>query len=112
MLDRHYAPRARIELFDDASRETAARSAAEQTARGEIVGGLLLAPFYVPLAHVVHMPNEPAAYARALYHALHTLDAQGCGVVFVEAPPEAAAWAGVRDRLSRAAQPAGPNAKR
>jgi len=112
MLDRHYAPRARVELFDDASRETAARSAAEHAARGETVGALLLAPLDAPLAHAVRMPNDPAAYARALYHALHTLDAQGCRVVFVEAPPEAAPWAGVRDRLSRAARPITPNEKR
>ncbi|HEX6815897.1 MAG TPA: L-threonylcarbamoyladenylate synthase [Gemmatimonadaceae bacterium] len=109
MLDRHYAPRARIELFDDASRRAAARSAATYTARGETVGALLLAPLGEAVTHPMHMPNDPAAYARALYDALHTLDASGCQVVLVEAPPETAAWAGVRDRLSRAAQPVTPN---
>ena len=112
MLDRHYAPRARIELFDDASRATAAREAAAHRDRGEIVGALLLAPLDAPLTHAMRMPNDPAAYARALYHALHTLDAAGCEVVFVETPPGGAAWAGVRDRLSRAAQPATPNEDR
>ena len=112
MLDRHYAPRARIELFDDASRAEAARSAAAYTGRGVVVGALLLAPLDAPMPHAMHMPNDPAAYARALYDALHTLDAAGCQVVLVEAPPEAAAWAGVRDRLMRAAQPAMPNETR
>lgn len=112
MLDRHYAPRARIELFDDASRPAAARSAATYTARGETVGALLLAPLGEAVTHPMHMPNDPAAYARALYDALHALDAAGCQVVLVEAPPETAAWAGVRDRLTRAAQPVTPNGTR
>ena len=112
MLDRHYAPRAHIELFDAASRATAAREAAAHRDRGEIVGALLLAPLDAPLTHAMHMPNDPAAYARALYHALHTLDAAGCEVVLVETPPAGAAWAGVRDRLTRAAQPATPNRDR
>jgi len=33
-------------------------------------------------------------------------------VVLVEMPPQAPAWAGVRDRLARAAQPATPNDSR
>jgi len=112
MLDRHYAPRARLELFDDASRAAAAHSAATYTARGETVGALLIAPMDAPVTHAMHMPNDPAAYARALYEALHSLDAAGCQVVLVEMPPQAPAWAGVRDRLARAAQPATPNDSR
>jgi len=105
MLDRHYAPRARLEVFSVGSR--AAALAAAYAARGSTVGALLLAPLDGSAAKTVQMPNDPAAYARALYHALHTLDAAGCDVILVEAPPEGAAWAGVRDRLSRAARPAG-----
>ena len=112
MLERHYAPRARIELFDDASRASAVRAAEEYTSRGLTVGALLLAPLGAPVTHAVQMPNEPAAYARALYDALHRLDAAGCRVVLVEAPPETAVWVGVRDRLTRAAQPAAPNETR
>ena len=104
MLDRHYAPRARLEVFSGGSR--AASLIAAHAARGSTVGALVLAPLDDSAARTVQMPNDPAAYARALYHALHTLDAAGCDVILVEAPPEGAAWAGVRDRLSRAAQPA------
>lgn len=107
MLDRHYAPQARLQLFDDRSRAQAARSAAEQAAAGVIVGALLQSPFDAPVRHALEMPNDPAGYARTLYHALHTLDAAACDVVFVEAVPDSPAWAGVRDRLIRAARPAG-----
>jgi L-threonylcarbamoyladenylate synthase len=49
------------------------------------------------------MPAEPAAYAAALYAALHRLDAQGLDWIAVERPPGAPEWAGVIDRLTRAA---------
>ncbi len=49
------------------------------------------------------MPGEPAAYAAALYETLHRLDAQGLDWIAVEPPPDTPAWAGVLDRLRRAA---------
>jgi L-threonylcarbamoyladenylate synthase len=49
------------------------------------------------------MPSDPAEYAAALYETLHQLDAQGVGEIAVECPPETAEWAGVLDRLRRAA---------
>jgi L-threonylcarbamoyladenylate synthase len=50
------------------------------------------------------MPGDPAGYARRLYAALHAVDDAGCAVVLVERPPDGGEWAGVRDRLARAAQ--------
>jgi L-threonylcarbamoyladenylate synthase len=50
------------------------------------------------------MPSEPAAYAAILYAALHRLDAEGLDWIAVERPPDAPAWAGVLDRLTRAAK--------
>ena len=50
----------------------------------------------------IRMPREPQAYAQRLYAALRELDGAGCGVILIEAPPDAARWAAVRDRLSRA----------
>ena len=105
MLDRHYAPRARLQLFDDRSRGGAAHTAAEHAAAGDTVGAMLLTSLDTPVRHALAMPNDPAGYARALYHALHTLDAAGCDLIFVEAVPDTPAWAGVRDRLVRAAHP-------
>jgi L-threonylcarbamoyladenylate synthase len=49
------------------------------------------------------MPAEPAAYAAALYAALHRLDAQGLDWIAVERPPNTPEWTGILDRLTRAA---------
>ena len=103
MVRRHYAPRARLELLEGAARAPAIRAAA---GRAGTTGVLALAPLDGTAARVVLMPNDPAAYARALYHALHTLDAAGCDLVLVDMPPDTPAWTGVRDRLTRAARPA------
>jgi L-threonylcarbamoyladenylate synthase len=50
------------------------------------------------------MPADPLAYAAALYDTLHRLDAQGLDWIYVDPPPDTPDWAGVRDRLRRAAQ--------
>lgn len=105
MLDRHYAPRAELRLFESAAREAAAARAAQATAAGGVVGALLLHPLDAPVQHPLVMPPDPAEYARRLYAALHTLDERGCSLILVEWPPADAAWLGVRDRLQRAAAP-------
>jgi len=50
-----------------------------------------------------NMPEEPGAYAECLYRTLHELDGLGLEWISVEMPPDTAEWAGVRDRLMRAA---------
>jgi L-threonylcarbamoyladenylate synthase len=102
MLDRHYAPRARLRLFE-ADDELERLSAAEAAAGGT-TGALLLRPRRsAAVAHAVAMPNDASAYAALLYATLHRLDAAGCTLVLVERPPSGAAWAGIADRLRRAA---------
>ncbi|MHB1223981.1 MAG: L-threonylcarbamoyladenylate synthase [Gemmatimonadaceae bacterium] len=103
LVARHYAPRARLRLFDASERGDAAAIAERAAAGGESVGALLLAPLAAPVRHVVRMPADPAAYAHALYAALHRLDDDRCDLVLVERVPSGEAWAGVRDRLERAA---------
>jgi L-threonylcarbamoyladenylate synthase len=49
------------------------------------------------------MPADPVAYAAQLYAALHRLDARGPEWIAVERPPDTPEWAGVLDRLTRAA---------
>lgn len=49
------------------------------------------------------MPQDPAAYAEALYRTLHDLDAECLDWIAVEPPPEGPEWAGIHDRLHRAA---------
>jgi L-threonylcarbamoyladenylate synthase len=52
---------------------------------------------------VLQMPLDPLEYAAVLYDTLHRLDAQGFDWIAVEMPPDTPEWAGVRDRLKRAA---------
>jgi L-threonylcarbamoyladenylate synthase len=103
MVRRHYAPRAALLPFDDGGRDRAAAAAAAALARGECVGALLLTAFDADIRHVVRMPADPDGYASRLYAALHELDDRGCDLVLVEQVPAGAEWAGVRDRLERAA---------
>jgi L-threonylcarbamoyladenylate synthase len=51
----------------------------------------------------MRMPADPRGYAALLYGTLHRLDEEGLDWIAVEAPPETPPWAGVRDRLRRAA---------
>lgn len=103
LVGRHYAPRARVQLFDGSDRAGAGALAERAAATGAVVGALLLSPLPAPLDHAVLMPGEAGAYAHALYAALHELDDAGCTLVLVERVPEDEAWAGVRDRLERSA---------
>jgi L-threonylcarbamoyladenylate synthase len=49
------------------------------------------------------MPNEPKDYAERLYRLLHDLDRERYDWIWVELPPDTPEWAGIRDRLLRAA---------
>jgi len=49
------------------------------------------------------MPADPAAYAAALYAALHRLDALRLDWIAVQRPPDTPDWAGIVDRLTHAA---------
>ncbi len=102
MEERHYAPRARLVPFDDATRDAALAEAAAAAARGARVGGVAFSP--LPVAEPRVMPRDAAAYARRLYAELHALDERGCALVLVERVPNTPAWTAVRDRLERAAR--------
>jgi L-threonylcarbamoyladenylate synthase len=108
MMDRHYAPRASVVLYDASDardRARAARHVREETARGGRVGALVRGPDSAPDAsRVVVLPGTPDGYARRLYAALHELDDAGYTLIVVERVPEDEAWAAVRDRLERAAR--------
>jgi L-threonylcarbamoyladenylate synthase len=52
----------------------------------------------------IEMPHDPSAYAAALYETLHQLDREGWDYIAVEPVPATAEWAGIHDRLNRAAR--------
>jgi L-threonylcarbamoyladenylate synthase len=95
-LQRHYAPRtpARLVPTHELDQEIARLGAK-----------VAVLAFSRPDERVdcwLRMPREPQAYAQKLYAALRELDSAQCEMILIEAPPEAPAWAGVRDRLERA----------
>jgi L-threonylcarbamoyladenylate synthase len=49
------------------------------------------------------MPRDAAGYAQRLYAVLHDLDQKGFDWIAIELPPDTPEWAGIRDRLKRAA---------
>lgn len=87
MHPRHYSPRTRLVL--------------ELPGNGR--GAYLWITHPAPSARTVQMPADPARYAAALYATLHRLDDEGFDWIAVEPPPNEPAWAGITDRLKRAA---------
>jgi L-threonylcarbamoyladenylate synthase len=99
MMDKHYAPSARVRLVPAGAM---ASSLASEQRSDRRVGALSFAATDAEVARV--MPPEPGAYARLLYAALHEMDDADCDIVLVERPPETAEWAAILDRLERAAR--------
>ena len=98
-MARHYAPRARVQLF---SHLTDAHFHAVALGAGKKLGVLSLEPTRLSAREIV-LPAEPASYARGLYAALHELDEVGVELILIEEVPAIPAWDAVRDRLKRAA---------
>jgi L-threonylcarbamoyladenylate synthase len=95
-LERHYAPRTPAQLVQ--SYELDAEI-------GKWKDRIAVLAFSRPDERVdfwLRMPKDPAAYAQRLYAALRELDGAACERILIEAPPESAEWAAVRDRLFRA----------
>jgi L-threonylcarbamoyladenylate synthase len=97
-LDAHYAPRTRTELVaGDRLEAVLVRHADRRVALFSFASPV------VPVARHLAAPRDAEAYAHLLYAALRELDAAGCDLILVEAPPQGGAWEGVNDRLRRAA---------
>jgi L-threonylcarbamoyladenylate synthase len=103
LLERHYAPRARLVLCQHSRLEKLEGEAEEAARRGQIVAALTFSPIRVRIHRAVTMPGEPDEYARRLYADLHDMDDAGCDLILVEDVPEGREWDGVRDRIRRAA---------
>jgi L-threonylcarbamoyladenylate synthase len=50
------------------------------------------------------LPDDPAGYAERIYATLHSLDDAGATDIVIENVPDDPAWAGLRDRLTRASR--------
>ena len=98
-LDSHYAPRTPVAMLDGVALPAAL---AQLAALGRRVALIHHSPLAAADAGVC-LPAQADAYAHALYASLRAMDAEGCDLILLEAPPQDAQWTGVNDRLRRAA---------
>lgn len=99
-LESHYAPQARLRLFDAAAMREAL--AAEKMLHTVAVYSRSL-PSAPGSAAFHRMPDTAEAAAHELFAVLRELDASGATAIWVERPPAGPSWDGVEDRLRRAA---------
>jgi len=90
MHRKHYSPRTPVILVDDGTLPAGR-------------GAYLWIEAPLSAERAIEMPSDPHAYAAMLYDTLHQVDALGLDWIAVERPPSGMMWAGVRDRLERAA---------
>ena len=105
MLKKHYSPRAKLLVLNwndeaDLERQLVTRHVSPVTCH-------VIAHTQIPapgnFAEVSVIPHDAEAFARAIYAELHRCDAAGAKWIVVETPPRSPAWAGIADRLRRAA---------
>jgi len=114
LLQRHYAPRARLVLVPHGSSDASSQSGkpAEIAAGLGVHNASAVATMTItrtqqsaPAPLYKQMPGDVDSYSRRLYTVLRELDASGAAVIVCELPPDTSEWAAVRDRLTRAATP-------
>jgi len=106
-LSAHYAPRAPLELareteWEDVLRRQSGKRLAVMSFRSEPPG--------LRCSDWIRAPLDPERFAHDLYANLRRLDRSGSDLIVVEAPPDGPQWAGVNDRLGRAARGDMPSA--
>jgi L-threonylcarbamoyladenylate synthase len=108
--ERHYSPRARVDLFEQIDAAGLAAHARARAAAGERVGVLLWdddASDVTPVPGLLIEPLGPReggeTAARRLYAALRSLDDRAADVVVVRMPEPIGLGSALRDRLRRAA---------
>ncbi|OGB52597.1 MAG: threonylcarbamoyl-AMP synthase [Burkholderiales bacterium RIFOXYD2_FULL_59_8] len=99
-LESHYAPRARVRLMDAQEMQASLGDAGAGVAVWH--RSVMALPAVGVLSH--RMPTDPVLAARQLFAVLRAFDQQEVKQIWIEAPPEAVEWDGVRDRLQRAAR--------
>jgi L-threonylcarbamoyladenylate synthase len=123
-LKSHYAPHTPLRLLSLAELQSAVVAAqTAQLAAGQCVAVVTQTAKLAPVQRVavvthtpqgitpasneqldwITLPNDPVAYSRVLYATLRALDQQGYSRLLWQQPPAGVEWAGVQDRLSRAA---------
>ena len=107
-LKSHYAPQTPLRLVRASELESVlatqtAKLAPEQRIAVVVHTAQRIAPASSERLDWITLPNDPAAYSRVLYATLRALDQQGYSQLLWQQPPTGLEWAGVQDRLGRAA---------
>ena len=107
-LKSHYAPHTPLRLFVASELQKAVVTQIAKLTTGQRVAVVTHTPQGITPASNeqlvwITLPDDPAAYSRALYATLRALDQQGYSQLLWQQPPAGLEWAGVQDRLGRAA---------
>lgn len=102
-LSSHYAPRARVELVDEANLLSRAAQLAAERLRVAIFAPLTAA--VPPGVLLLPLPTDEVELARTLYATLRQADELGCDVVLASLPESHGLGAAIADRLRKAAGP-------
>jgi L-threonylcarbamoyladenylate synthase len=105
LLNKHYSPKARLLILNWCN--DADLCSQLSTLNPQLADCHIIAHTHIPaaenFARVSVIPHDAEAFARAIYAELHHCDAAGAELIVVEKPPESPEWAGIADRLQRAA---------
>jgi L-threonylcarbamoyladenylate synthase len=105
LLAKHYSPKAKLAVFswrDDADLKFQISNFKFQISTSFIIAHTQI-PSIENFARVSVIPRDAEAFARAIYAELHRCDEACAEWIIVEAPPDLPEWAGIADRLRRAA---------
>jgi L-threonylcarbamoyladenylate synthase len=103
-LPKHYSPKAKLSVLSWRDETELASRLAPLNFPPEKI--FIVAHNRIPaqggFGRVALLPHDAEAFARALYSELHQCDADGAGLIVVEAPPAGDEWRAIADRLARA----------
>ncbi|WP_431099452.1 L-threonylcarbamoyladenylate synthase [Polaromonas aquatica] len=101
-LEAHYAPDAKVRLMDAGPIQTALDLLGAEAAHIAVYARSIVR---IKSEKVLYrrMPDDALATAQQLFAVLRDFDAKGVKLIWIENPPAAQEWDGVRDRLGRAA---------
>lgn len=108
-LESHYAPNAKVRLMDAKALQQALDmlgTEVDKTPQGTKSIAVYSRAALKTSARQIElrrMPGDAAVAAHELFSVLREMDALRVKLIWVETPPDGAAWDGVRDRLQRAA---------
>ena len=111
-LESHYAPKAKVRLMNAPAMQAAlallpASATDDLTKTMTIPAVAVYSRTFLKTTQkrvwVQPMPLDAASTAHELFAVLRNLDTQGVQEIWIETPPDTPEWAGVRDRLQRAA---------